>query len=156
MSEVSVLEVGLRRILGDVATEFLKGVLSAHQMVEAFVLPETASLTECGVDLFCGPALPGLHLGQHGLTRQTTDEDMQMIGHHHEVSQSVALPVKETEGIDDDLTEFLLVEHAGTVAGIHFMLKMSGKLSEIPSVLRGQFFQVPSPVALFRINAVGM
>jgi len=77
-----------------------------------------------------------------------------MIGHHHKVSQRVALPVKESQGVGDDLAQVWMAQDAGAVTGVGLRLQSGGELAGIMAGSFGQILNETPPVFLPGINAM--
>src|SRR5262249_40457326 len=82
----------------------------------AFLLPEPSELSKRPIKLRCRVFLPRITLGlKLGVTQQTY-ENMNVVGHHDEVTQQVALAVKVQESVRDDPSQIRVLEHASPVA----------------------------------------
>ena len=75
------LEAGGDGILGDVSPKLAKRRFVADEMVKTFVLPKPTAPVQRLIDLQSRPFLPGFDLLEHGLSGETTHEQMHVIGH---------------------------------------------------------------------------
>src|SRR6266568_8758004 len=91
---VADAEAGREWIVGDVSAQVFELLGAADQMIEALLLPEPTSPSECPIQLDGGVFLPRVTLLFQVRIAQQGDEDVRVVGHHDEVAEPVTLAVE--------------------------------------------------------------
>ncbi len=155
MQILAGLQASFLRILGDVLLKVPELFFGPHQMIEAFLLPETAALSECFVDFSGREAFPGFTLLQQTLIINKRTQQMDVVGHDDKVGQEVLLTVGVFQTCADDLCERRLSQDARSVAVIKTRMPLEGKRAiEILLLVAGQFRKTLSPVGSERVDRV--
>ncbi len=76
-------------ILSDVLSKALNVIGVAHEMIEAFKLPELASSSQKMVDLPNCKVLPGITLASQPRTGQKADHDVYVVGHYDKIGNVI-------------------------------------------------------------------
>lgn len=103
-------------VIGDVATQVVELLLRADEVVEAILLPQAASAAKLSIDLRCCKMLPRVALGQHGLLIGERDQYMNVVWHHNEVCDVVAIAVEMQEAVVNVLRNAQVLQHALAMA----------------------------------------
>ena len=110
----------LRWVVGNVATQELKLLLTAHQMIKPILLPEPSSATKLPVYLRRRVVLPRLTLYKHLFFVTKGRQHMRVVGHYDEISQLVTFAVEMLETGGNDLGQPWTLEHTFAAASVQF------------------------------------
>lgn len=148
-------EARIERVLRDVVTQAAKLTFVAHEVIKGVLLPKAALKAECGIDQASGEVLPGVALIDHrGLVRES-GEQMDVVRHDDEVEHLIAVAIEVQKAVSDDVSDFRLAEHAGTVASIESLMPAAGVAIMVFDHQVGRKFLDPHlPTFLGGIDAV--
>ena len=82
------------RIVSDVAAVVIEVLRAAHEMIEPVLLPKVTSLVNQFVDLSCFVPPPRTRSWQHCLGGLKRGQDVDMVRHHHKISQFIVLSIE--------------------------------------------------------------
>jgi hypothetical protein len=87
-------------------------------MIERFLLPEVSSDTRNAINLCRREMKPGIDLCSHRFWGLEGDEQMEMIGHDHEIAHVVSIAIKVHQALGDNLRKPTVSKHACSVTFI--------------------------------------
>ena len=96
-------------------------------MIESILLPKPSLSAETPIDLPGGEMLPRIALFDHRGFVGESSEQMDVIRHDDEVEHLVAIAIEVKKAAGDDVRDFRLAEHAGTVTGIERVMPARGE-----------------------------
>jgi len=99
----------------------------AHEVIKGVLLPKAALKAECGIDPASGEMLPRIALFDHRGFVGESSEQMDVIRHDDEVEHLIAVTIEVKKAVGDDVCDFRLAEHAGTVTGVERFMPARGE-----------------------------
>ena len=125
------MEAGFLGVLADVSPEAFKGSAVADEVVEAFVLPESAAAAGQLVDLTRSMALPRSGDAADRMVRGRGEEGVDVIRHDRVVAELIALAVEVVKGAFDDGGMRRMAQEAGPVTGVEKVVELLAEAAEI-------------------------
>lgn len=122
-------------------------------MVVAIHLPKSAGPTALLIDCPSGEMLPVCALLKHVKVRQERNENVDMIGHDHEIGHLVAFAVEFKQRFRNDFGHRRLTQQALAVTFIEDIVPSSRESVEVFSPLVGrQVSKLGLPVLVFGVD----
>ena len=122
MHEFAGLQACLAWIVSDIAAEIFELGLGSDQVIETVLLPEASRLTNSLVDLTTSKTLPFLALLQHRIIVRESDEHVDVIWHHNEISQPVPVSVEFLQAARDNPGVCRIFQYAGPMTLVEFVV----------------------------------
>ncbi|MCX6855808.1 MAG: hypothetical protein NTV80_12985 [Verrucomicrobia bacterium] len=135
--------------------EFLQTGSTTDNVVKAFPLPKLAFAAEVGIDLLGGVIFPITTQTLHDISAWNTNENMDMIRHHHIGFELIGDFILVMQIFSDDLPQFNLTQETFAVIGVEHLMPFGGKEAVKLSMQRfRQLFDLFLPVLLLGGDAV--
>lgn len=96
-------------------------------MVKTILLPKAALAAEKAVDFCRREVFPRFTLSKHDLRVRKCRHEMDMVGHHDEISQLIAITVKVTQAVRNDQRELGPAEDTSAVAFVEVIVPAIGQ-----------------------------
>lgn len=152
MHEFTRLQLRATRIVGNISAQIVELFGGADEMIEVVLLPEAPPAIQTTVDLNGSKVLPRLALRKHRRLRRKGGEQMDVIRHHDEIGEVVAIAVKMLETVGDDLRQFRPPQHAGAVTFIQMSIPAFG--DELLEFVYERLVEVPKLSFPFRVSRI--
>lgn len=120
-------EPRFERVLGDVVTQAAKLAFVAHEVIKGVLLPKAALGAKTTIDLPGREMLPRIALHDHRGFVGESGEQMDVVRHDDEIEHLVSFAIEVQKAVGDDIRDFWLAEHAGTMAGIERFMPARGE-----------------------------
>src|SRR4051812_28523271 len=94
MQVLTAAQVRFARIINDISAECVKLCGATDQVVEALALPEGTASTHLAINFGRGEMLPRFALPLHIHMTGELNKQMDMVRHHHEITQLVSVTIE--------------------------------------------------------------